>query len=724
MGCSDSNQYGTVYFCGISGVYFFNKHEPNISQYSPPIIFRNIKKDGSKNDLLEGGYIGRESPRFRLTLEPERTGFSTHVIALDYVNPYTIHYQYFLKGFSSEWQPFSFEERNLHFTNLAPGDYELQVRSTNRDGVWSDNTVSIDVQVLPFFWQTWWFKLAIFVVVILTVIMLFRLRLKSLSVRAMTLEKMVVDRTEEIASKNKEISKLLETKETFIANVTHEFKTPLTLILGPVADLVGRSQPESYLNRQLSMINRSALRLTRLVEHLLDFSKPLSSEEQYVGDVNQLVKVIVEPFEDIAKSKRIELSLSCSEEELCVPLSSEELERVVVNLLSNAIKYNRKGGCVDVSSYIQKDTWRFEVKDTGLGIHQKDLSRIFERFSRSTDSYQEKISGTGLGLALVKEIVEAKGGCIMVESDIDIGSQFTVSLPLEKRHNDRQRQETVDVKAIQLEVDTIDLSAEFNQSKNNPLAEFHVLIVDDNADMCSYIQLLLDERFSSHCCYDGAEGLAYAREYIPDLVISDVMMPEMDGFEFCQQLKSNETTSHIPMILLTALNDSESKIKGLRYLADDYLTKPFNKEELIVRLENILTIRKLLQSRVSNEMLQSKSSIITAHSSEDEAEQAFVLRIKAIVSENYQDTEFSPKSLYLAAAMSERQMQRKMKAVLGLTPVEFIRIYRLEKARELLVTKLPIADVAEQVGFASPTYFSQCFKAHFGVSPSAYDAST
>jgi DNA-binding response OmpR family regulator/nitrogen-specific signal transduction histidine kinase len=539
------------------------------------------------------------------------------------------------------------------------------------------------------------------------------------------------------AEKLQEIDRV---KSRFFANISHEFRTPLTLILGPLEKLLAENVQEP-VKKQYRLMLRNGRRLLRLINQLLDLARleagsmSLKARQE---NIVQLLKGIVLSFSSLAERKQITLKFHASEESIIVYVDRDKLEKIVSNLLSNAFKFTPEGGKISVQLTVNSDQLTanqlytdhcllITVEDTGIGIHPDKLEKIFDRFYQADDSYTREQEGSGIGLALTKELVELHHGEIYVISEIGKGSTFIVRLPLGKEHLKQEEvveevfsdqfsvisEQGVDSPSIQPSIDpSIQAQATSDQQ---PV----LLIVEDNADVRAYIRDYLDEDYQIIEAVDGNEGFEEAVRVVPDLIISDVMMPKIDGYELCRKLKTDERTSHIPVILLTARAGGESKVEGLETGADDYIIKPFDARELQVRVKNLIEQRRKLRECFRKEItLQPKAIAITS------MDEQFLQKAMAAVEQNLSDAEFSTDEFARQVAMSRSQLHRKLYALTGQSTHEFIRAYRLHRAAQLLQHRAgTVSEICYDVGYNSLSHFAKAFREQFGQSPSEFAAS-
>ncbi len=533
-----------------------------------------------------------------------------------------------------------------------------------------------------------------------------------------------------------------ELKNQLYANVTHEFRTPLTVIQGMAQQIESnlKFQEGSKVQQAVQLIKSNGKRLLDLVNTILDLAKLESGKMKLVltkGDLIGFLRYTVLSFENYADSKKIYLQFLTELDALEMEFDKDKLQQIISNLISNAIKFTPGGGkiffTVKKAEKNHRNYVQFEVRDTGEGIPQSEIGNIFNRFFQAEGS-KHKLQGSGIGLALVKELVELMEGQISVESDPGSGTAFRIELPvqLKQLHAIASHDETSEINNFNSD-EFVDQSMGDDEmvlikSKQNLTTKYEVdesilfqekpllLIVDDNKDIIYYLQTLLENQYVIETAYNGKDGISLALEIIPDIIISDVLMPEKDGYELCEILKSDERTSHIPIVLLTAKADTASRVTGLKKAADAYLTKPFDEEELKVQLKNLLQIRKALQEHYQLAEIKSDSG-----SSENKIEDSFLLKLNAIIQDKMEDEDFGILQLCRAMQMSRTQLHRKITALTGKSTSIYLRFLRLQKAKQLLNnTQLNISEVAFAVGFSDPNYFTRTFVEEFGTTPSAF----
>ena len=527
--------------------------------------------------------------------------------------------------------------------------------------------------------------------------------------------------------KIKETEKLQELdriKTNFFTNISHEFRTPLTLILGPLEKLMSENKDEN-IQPQYELIHKSADNLLKLINQLLDLST-IDAGKMKLNiakvDAINFIKGITASFRPLANIKNIQLEFSSNLEQLDTFFDKDKFEKIISNLLSNAIKFTNEKGKIYISVSINSnEIIEIVVEDNGIGIPEAELQNIFNRFSKVENSHV--VGGTGIGLALVKELVELHKGTISVESDFDKGSKFSINLPLKIEYyknlqtDNASQKEKIKQREIPAEENVNEAiekhKHDFENSEDNvPI----VLIVEDENDIRNFIKENLGKDYKILESENGKDGFQKSVEHIPDLVVSDIIMPEMDGIVLCKNIKTDERTSHIPVILLTAKSSVENKLEGLETGADDYLTKPFNISELKIRISNLIEQRKKLRERFRKEILLEPKDIAVAS-----ADERFLHRVSDIIEKHMSDYNFTVDNFASEIGMSRMQLHRKLNAVTGQAASDFIRNCRLKRAAKLLKGKHGnIGEIAYDVGFNNPSYFSECFKKLFGVLPSEY----
>lgn len=526
--------------------------------------------------------------------------------------------------------------------------------------------------------------------------------------------------SKELEEKNRNLRVLDQMKSQFFTNITHEFRTPLTSILG-TADQIAQD-PDTWVGKGIPVIKRNGHQLLNLITQVLDLRKLESGKlevRMIQGDVIAFIHYLLESFHPILENKNIRLDIKSDLPEIVMDFDADKLTSILSNLLSNAFKYTARDGSIEININKVGEQLQIAVSDSGAGIPEEALSKVFERFYRgqtlppaTQNNEDQTVGGAGIGLALTKELVELLEGKIEVESKIGEGSTFTVLLPI------RQEALRAALRAPDIAPTTAGnptpvsghLPADAGTLPERP----HLLIVEDNLDVASYLSACLEGDYLIHIAWDGQEGIDYAIEQVPDIIISDVMMPKKDGYELCRTLKNDRRTSHIPIVLLTAKADQESRIEGLEKGADAYLAKPFNQRELFVRLDRLLELRKKLQEHYSH-----LENLPGENHDPDNLESAFLWSVRQAIEKNMDNEQFGITELCREVGASRSQMHNKIKALTNQSTSIFVRSIRLNKAKELLLTTdLNVTQVAFEVGFKDPKYFSTKFLELFGERPS------
>lgn len=710
---------GRLFFGGLEGLTYFNPDSIQINRFTPPIYFTTLTIN---NRPYEFGKIESDStilnkPFYEtqgITLTHEENIFSIEFAALDYHAPDKNEYMYMLEGFNKDWV-YAGSSRLVSFTNLKAGTYYLKVKASNSDKIWNQQFRQLTITILPPPWKTWW-AYSIYMVIFL--LLLWATRYLGLRQAALK-NQLMLSRIERQQEK-----KLSDYKEQLFTNISHEFRTPLTLILGPLEDLLQRKKMEALVEKNLKLIQKQSKRMLRMVNQLLDFQKAEAGSIRLLsqpGEIVSFCRDVFSLFADEAKRKNIIYSFESDEKYISFSFDHNKLEIVVFNILSNAFKFTPDNEKITLRvKRVHQHTCQIVVQDTGMGIPLNEQQDIFNRFYRGKKEDATNISGTGIGLSFVKELVGLHNGTITVESNGVKGSCFTVTLPdhtgtetsiiptgsLGENYKNRFSETPLNLIPMQEENEQLTSETEL------PI----ILIVEDESDMLEYIYEIISPSFNVITATNGAEGLQKALEVIPDLVVSDVMMPEMNGIELCKNLKSDKGTSHIPIILLTALSDMAHHVEGIREGADVYLPKPFNSQLLLVHIHNLINSRNLLKELYAKKIFLGSSNF-EIKSFEEE----FLFKLVKLVEDNISNSQFNNDELANLMFMSRSTFYRKLKAVTGMSGNEFIRTTRLNYAAKLLTSgKYSVTEVAFEAGFNDIKYFRKRFQDQFGVTPSEY----
>ncbi len=736
------------------GFFFFHPEEIRDNTCIPKIIITDFKVR-NEEFRTDSGIVSKK----HLRLKYDQNFFSFEFAALDYIYPVKNRFAYFLEGLEDDWV-YSGNRRYVSYSSVPPGNYIFRVKGSNNDGYWNETGTSLAITILPPPWRTWW-AYCLYGIGILGLITAWR----SYDLKRQRLKHQLA--LEHIESEKLKVLDI--TKSRFFANISHEFRTPLTLILGPL-DILREIVPKEA-QRDLEIMQHNARRLQNLINQLLMLSKIESGQVKLKTCERNIVKLIsgyILSFESLAKQKNIDFVFNSHEKEMMVYIDRDKLEKILYNLLSNAFKFTPVGGRIEVKvigqrslvvSHLPLDNRQLtndqlpttkdlrtnhiaiSISDTGPGISPEHLPHIFDRFYQADDSSTRLQEGTGIGLALTREMVELHHGRIFVDSETGSGTRFTVVLPMGSAHlkpgeiaseEDQAGAEENNSEIVQSDWVLDKMSDE----KKKPLPAIFgrglekaavpvIMVVEDNADLREYIGGFLAGSYQLVEAGDGEEGWQVATEKIPDLVISDVMMPKMDGFELCHKLKHDERTSHIPVILLTARASTESKLEGLETGADDFITKPFDPLELQIRVKNLLAQRKKLKDRFMRQAGKAGMNLLVNLTGEEtlSMDEKFMQKAVRIISEKMGDPEFNIGEFASKMAMSHMQLHRKLVALTGQPANRLIRTVRLVKAAQLIKNKSGnITEIAYEVGFNNLSWFARCFHEQFGKSPSEYSS--
>lgn len=709
---------GELIFGGTSG---FNIITPSFIKKTislPKIVFTDLQilnKNVEPGELINNRVLLQRSisQMNKVNLKYHENYFSIQFASLEFAHSVKDKYAYMLKGFNADWIYTDGNQRRAAYTNLNPGNYTFMVKVMNRDGMWSE-VKTLRIKIAPPFWRT---NLAYVIYVLMATGLILLAR------------KIMLDRVHmryEVAEQRKEAERkqaIEQLKTKFFTNVSHEFRTPLSLIIAPLDKLIRQSVNEDQ-KVQLSLVQRNARRLLGLINQLLDFRKIQVQEMKLhlsFGDIIGFARDISHSFLDIAENKKIQFSFAADTEHLEIYFDRDKLEKIMFNLLSNAFKYTHDMGKVSVRLTYKPGTEKeqdgvvvLEVEDTGIGIAVENQEKIFERFFQTELPDSMVNQGTGIGLAITKEFVKLHRGVISVKSEPDKGTNFTIMLPAKK---------TLDLASSHNTISAIPVDAEIAESDNIHAGEERrrhkksILIVEDNEDMRFYLKDNFKTEYQVLEAVNGKEGWEKVKQLMPDLVVSDIMMPEMTGLELAKKIKNEMQTAHIPVILLTAVGNEEKQLEGFQIGVNDYITKPFTFEILASRIKNIIAQQKLLHSRFQKQIeVNPKEIAITP------VDEKFLQDALEIVEKNMSDSDFSVEDLSQALFMNRVTLYRKLLSITGKTPIEFVRSIRLKKAATLLSKSgKTVAEIAYETGFSNPKKFAKFFKEEFMILPSQYN---
>ena len=704
--------------CRNHGAIYFNPQHVKVSSYVPGIVLTSFFIGQNEISPSVEGEILKTSINSadRITLPHDKNSFSIEFSALDYRDPDNVNYSYILEGFDKEWTTAG-NAHNATFNNIPPGKYRFMVRSTNSDGVWVDNTRTIEIVITPSFWQTGWatllYILFSFILIAGSTYIFFTIfRLK---------QKVMIEEY---------ISGI---KLKFFTNISHEIRTPLTLISGSVKEILRKGVDDEGTRKALHVVDRNSNRLLRLINQMLDIRKLDTGNMRLclqMTDLGLFVKAITANFDNIAAEQDIKLKFVAPDEPIMIWTDNDKLDKIVFNLLSNAFRFTPSGKSITVSVGSDGKTARITVSDEGTGISPERLGTIFNRFSSTLNNGALQQGGTGIGLSLTKELVELHHGTISVESRLRHGSTFTVSLPAD-RH------------AAYSDADYIIKEPENGNAGNHTAgngtldgsnghdgdsmttgttaedrAQQTILVVEDNAEMRDFIRMILVPEYRIIDAGNGQEGLQLAAGETPDIIITDYMMPVMDGMVMARKLRENVATSHIPIIILSAKTDHESKILGMDTGIDDYIEKPFSADMLKARIRNIINRQRNMRTYFRERYVEKHESGQTAVSP---ADKNFMDKLTEILENNISNGDLSVDDVASQLNMSRSIYFKKIKALTNLSPNEFVKALRMKRASELIDTRMySVTEISMMVGINDAHYFSKCFKQYSGMTPTEW----
>jgi len=706
-----------LFFGGIDNITYFNPNKIAQNNSMPEVIFTNLRVNNAiiqypfeenQHKIIDENFSYVD----KIQLAHSDKFFSVGFITNDFSGKSNIKYRYKLEGYQNEWFDLHYQNE-INFAGLNNGKYILKVAASRDNQTWSKSK-NLVIEILNSPWKSAW-AITAYIIILLVIIFYFfkfyknQLRLKN------NLEIARNDKEKEI--------ELSELKLNFFTNISHEFRTPLTLIISPLNELMGNAEFGPKVAKKLSIIDRNANRLLDLINQLLDFRKAeygllqLSTSQ---GNIVRFSKEVSLYFNETAKSRNIKYKFKHSDDEIVFPFDRNKIEIVLCNLLSNALKYCSSGDKIKLEVFKKDDHCVISVKDTGLGMEADYIDKIFDRFYQIKSAESTKMIGSGIGLSFSKKIIELHHGTIEVKSKKNSGTEFVIKLPLNLNYQggeiDTDFFNTDNIKAY-------DTKWNENQKENLNISrkENSILIIDDNPDILDYLKDILSDHYTILLATNGNEGFKIASAEIPDLIVSDVMMPGKDGITLCKELKSQIITSHIPIILLTARSSAVFEIQGFQTGADDYVTKPFNPIIIKARIASLLENRKNLRALLLNK-IQFEPTLAEIEK-DTNTESAFIHKAIVLVENNIQNSSFSIDTMVNELNMSQSTLYRKVKSLTGLSLTSFIRSIRLKKAAHLiLIDDLNLSQIAYEVGFNDYKYFKISFEKQFNCLPSKYKA--
>jgi signal transduction histidine kinase/ligand-binding sensor domain-containing protein/DNA-binding response OmpR family regulator len=718
---------GVLYFGNYKGIDYFNPEKLEVNSNVPSLYLTGLKlfnKDvipNQQNSPLTKVITETESLEFNY----KQTVFTIEYTGINYTRPEKNQYAYYLEGFEESWN-YVGNLQSATYTNLDYGEYTFKLKAANNDGVWNETPLTLKITMLPPWWKTKVAMLCYIGLFFLGVYLLNRMTQSRIK------EKEVI-RNERI--QRVQVDQLNEKKIQFFTNISHEFRTPLTLIINPLQDILrdtGLSLPLTVKDK-LDVIYRNTDRLYRMINELMDFRKlELDKVNIRASEFNlvSLTKDVVAFFKEEASNRNIYLSMDSDVPDLPIWADASMLEKIIFNILSNAIKVTPDGGAINADILSTDDLVLFplidekeprkaleiRISDTGPGLEKDQISKIFERFYQIENLNKGYYGSTGIGLEVVQSFIKLHKGKVEVESELGKGTTFRILLPEGNTHfTKEQLAPQVVSETVKKEKFILNAAVEVVETDNDSSSgtkSSTLLIVEDSVELRKYLKSELKTHYKILVAKNGKEGLKIAKQSIPDIILTDVIMPEMDGFEFCKQIKTDIKTSHIPLLMLTAKTRIDDRMEGIGFGADAYMVKPFDMRLLKLRLAQLITSRKLIFDKYFGDISGKEQAGTTSIDKE------FIQKVLGYISENMSDSDLSVEVLASQLNLSRSQLYRKIKSLTGQTVNEFLRKIRIQKAKQILETgNSNISEVCYKVGFSSPSYFTKCFKAHFGILP-------
>ena len=707
-----------LYFGGLNGINYFNPDKIKYNDELPRVHLKDLKLSNELVSISDSKSPLTKSltTTDKLTLSHNQSFFSIEYVGVNYTRSENNQYAYQLEGFDEKWN-YVGSKTNATFTNVPAGDYIFKVKASNNDGLWNEIPTKLNIEILP----AWWESNLAWLFYILTITGISFITYKVFNERIREKRILKFEREE-----HKQLEALNSKKIQFFTNISHEFRTPLTLILNPLNDIIKGDfiNLSQTTKNKLEIIHKNSNRLSRLINELMDFRK-LQFNKMSVNaskvDLIPFIEEVSSHFQDEATQKNIILSVDFSEKPIIVWGDPSMLEKIIFNLLSNAFKVTPTNGMVSI--FIKKgsdkiifplidpekllESIEIVIEDTGSGIKKENIDKIFDRFYQVTEFDKQYYGGTGIGLEVVRNFIELHKGKIEVSSKINIGTQFIIQLP-----NGNKHLKNININETDQLNSNNNLQAKLNafDNSNKSTTDKTLLIIDDNSELRSYLKNELNNNYNILLAENGQLGFELANKHIPDIIITDVMMPVMDGIELCKMIKNDLRTSHIPIMMITAKGMEIDKIKGIDSGADVYLQKPFNMNVLKSHLKQLISTRKILFKKYLSGIDFSENTT--------SLDQEFILNVLNYINKNISDNNLNVENLADELLLSRSKLYRKIKALTGLTANEFIRNVRLEKSKEILEnSEFSISEICYKVGFSSPSYFTKCFKVQYGVLP-------
>jgi signal transduction histidine kinase/ligand-binding sensor domain-containing protein/DNA-binding response OmpR family regulator len=693
---------GEFFFGTINGVVSFLPANIISNKFIPPVVLSSFKifnKEATLN--YETSYTTE------LEIPYKQNVLSFEIAALNYIEPERNQYAYKLEGFNDEWNYIK-SLREISFTNLEPGSYTLRIKACNNDGKWNETGLAIKLIVIPPWYQTWWAYIICVILIISVYLGLRKYELKKVQLK------------NKLNLKRLESEILLEAdkvKSNFFNKVSHELRTPLSMIIEPISELKKKLINPSD-KKTLDLVEQNTLRLLQQINQLIGLSELEAGSMKLQVSKNDLIpflRGLVMNFEPAAKLKNIELTLHSPMDHLNIYFDPDKIERILFNLVSNAIKYTPERGSIIVAIELRSERLYIKVKDNGVGIPVEKLGLIFNMFEKVTTGSSREASGLGIGLALTKKLVGLHKGEIQVTSAPGMGSTFTFWINTNEKVY--HYSEMTEVQNVNLTFRPLSRGHEISTAFQDQSEKQIVLVIENNSEMRRLIASQLEENYAVYEYPSGPEGFDNAKEIIPDIIIFDILNSEMDGTEFCTLIKNDESTSHIPIILLIEKVSQDNKIVGGETGADYYLAKPFNKLELLMKIKNLISIRRKYREMLSKETLSGIKSGMESELKLSKADKSFINKVMHVVERNYSHFDFNIEQLCNNTGMSQTALRRKMTALFNKSPLEFILKFRLYKALKLIEEGKTGTEASYAVGFENLSYFSKCYRAEFGKLP-------
>lgn len=704
---SQTDDYGTIYFGSINGITYFRPDEIVRNPIKPQILITKLQifnKEIKIGEKRNGRILLRKSilETSEITLKYNENNFIINYVGIHFNNPQSNKFAHQLIGHDKDWIYGGSENPFASYSNLDPGKYKLQIKVSNSDQIWTDEHRTMDIEILAAPWRSWWAYLSYIVLIssIIYIIILYYKKQEKLKY------KLHITQLEQ-----KHDKELNENRLKLHSNIAHEIKTPLTLICAPLQELVKQPIKDTFITSRLQIIQQSTDRLSNLINQFLDLRKidkevlPLTIEKT---NITHLFENILSTFKPLIEQKGIQIHYFSDSDHTQGWIDKDKISKILNNLLSNAIKFTPKGNKITIFSVREEENLIFTVEDSGCGISDQDLPHIFEHFYQCKG---HESSGTGIGLSLVKELAQLHHGNISVTSTLGIGTTFTTSIPITA--NNYKKEEISRSHRQEEQYNTFHEVIPVVSSISKQI----ILVIEDDYDMRKYLYQYLSSYFNVLVEEDALVGYKTALKYIPDLIITDVMMPGMDGLELCDQLKNDFHTSHIPVIILSAKSAKDDLLKGYKSGAEVYITKPFNPESLILQINNMISLKKHWEKntlKINNEESVNNECLVL-----DEREQKFIEKINNWLELHLEETDYNIEDICREIGTSRMQLHRKLTAIVGESTSEFIRNYKMKRAKELLESgNFNVSEVVYKTGFKNNSHFTKIFKKTYGYLPS------